>query len=145
MLGMAFKLLVAFAGGVAAALQATLASLMGQRVGVMSSVLIIHVGGTLLAAALLLGQGGSNIAQWRSVPWYALGAGTLGVGILSAINYAIPRLGVGTTITLFVTAQLMVGAMVDHFGFFGTDVRPFDMARTLGVGALLSGTWLMVR
>ncbi len=145
MLGMAFKLLVAFSGGVAAALQATLASLMGQRVGLMASVLIIHIGGTLLAAALLLGQGGGNIAQWRTVPWYALGAGTLGVGILSAINYAIPRLGVGTTITLFVAAQLTVGAIVDHFGFFGTDVRPFDAVRTLGVGALLTGTWLMVR
>ena len=145
MLGMAFKLLVAFSGGVAAALQATLASLMGQRIGLMTSVLIIHIGGTLLAAALLLGQGGSNIAQWRTVPWYALGAGTLGVGILSAINYAIPRLGVGTTITLFVAAQLTVGAIVDHFGLFGTYVRPFDIARTLGVTSLLFGTWLMVR
>ena len=145
MLGMAFKLLVAFSGGIAAALQATLASLMGQRVGLMASVLIIHIGGTLLAAILLLGQGGGNIAQWRTVPWYALGAGTLGVGILSAINYAIPRLGVGTTITLFVAAQLTVGVLVDHFGLFGTDVRPFDIARTVGVGALLSGTWLMVR
>ena len=72
-------------------------------------------------------------------------AGTLGVGILSAMNYAIPRLGVGTTITLFVAAQLTVGAIVDHFGLFGTDVRPFDIARTLGMTSLLFGTWLMVR
>ena len=145
MLGMALKLLVAFSGGVAAALQATLASLMGQRVGSMASVFIVHIGGTLLAAALLLGQGGGNIAQWRTVPWYALGAGTLGVGILAAMNYSIPRLGVGTTITLFVTAQLTVGAIIDHFGLLGTAVRPFDVARTLGVASLLFGTWLMVR
>ena len=67
MLGMALKLLVAFSGGVAAALQATLASLMGQRVGSMASVLICHTGGTLLAkspAARREGDGG-NIAQWR--------------------------------------------------------------------------------
>ncbi len=145
MWGMALKLVVAFSGGVAAALQATMASLMGQRVGSMASVFIIHVGGTLLAAALLLVQGGGNIAEWRSVPWYALGAGTLGVGILGAMTYAIPRLGVGTTITLFVAAQLTVGAIVDHFGLFGTDVRSFDISRTLGVTSLLFGTWLMVR
>jgi len=145
MFGMTLKLLIAFSGGVAAALQATLASLMGQRVGSMASVFIVHIGGTLLAGALLLGQGGGNIAQWRTVPWYALGAGTLGVGILSAINYAIPRLGVGTTITLFVAAQLTVGVVVDHLGLFGTEVRPFDVARTLGVASLLFGTWLMVR
>ena len=84
---------------------------------------------------LLYKFAGSNIAQWRTVPWYALGAGTLGVGILSAINYAIPRLGVGTTITLFVTAQLMVGAVVDHFGLFGTDVRSMYCAP---VGSLRS-------
>jgi transporter family-2 protein len=145
MIGMALKILIAFSGGVAAALQATLASFMGQRVGLMSSVFIIHLGGTMLAAALLLGQGGSNIAQWRMLPWYALGAGTLGVGILSSVNYAIPRLGVGTTLTLFVSAQLTVGALVDHFGLLGTDVRPIDVTRTLGVAALLVGTWLMLR
>ena len=77
MLGITFKLLVAFSGGIAAALQATLASVMGQRVGSMASVFVVHIGGTLLAGALLLGQGGGNIAQWRTVPWYALGAGTL--------------------------------------------------------------------
>jgi bacterial/archaeal transporter family-2 protein len=144
MFSMALKILVAFSGGVAAALQATLASLMGQRVGLMASVFIIHLGGTLFAAALLLGRGGENIAQWRLLPWYALGAGTLGVGILSSINYAIPRLGVGTTITLFVAAQLTVGAVVDHFGLLGTAVHPFDVTRTFGVGALLVGTWLMM-
>ena len=145
MFAMALKILVAFSGGVAAALQATLASFMGQRVGLMASVFIIHLGGTLFAAALLLGQGGGNIAQWRMLPWYVLGAGTLGVGILSSVNYAIPRLGVGTTITLFVAAQLMVGALVDHFGLLGTAVRPFDVTRTFGAVTLLVGTWLMLR
>ena len=94
---------------------------------------------------VLLTQGGGSIAQWRTVPWYALGAGTLGVGVLGAVTYAIPRIGVGTTITLFVAAQLTVGAIVDHFGLFGTDVRAFDTARTLGVASLLFGTWMMVR
>lgn len=145
MFSMALKLLVAFSGGVAAALQGTLASFMGQRVGVMASVFIVHLGGTLLAAVLLLGQGGGNIAQWRMVPWYALGAGTLGVGILSSISYAIPRLGVGTTITLFVAAQLTVGALVDHFGLLGTHVRPVDITRSFGMATLLVGTWLMLR
>ena len=145
MFSMAFKVLVAFSGGAAAALQGTLASFMGQRVGLMASVFIVHVGGTLLAAALLLGQGGGNIAQWRTLPWYALGAGTLGVAILSSINYSIPRLGVGTTITILVTAQLMVGALVDHFGLLGTQVRPFDMTRSFGMTTMVVGTWLMLR
>ncbi len=145
MFSMALKLLVAFSGGAAAALQATLASFMGQRVGLMASVFIVHVGGTLLAAALLLGQGGGNIAQWRTLPWYALGAGTLGVAILSSINYSIPRLGVSTTITLLVVAQLTVGALVDHFGLLGTQVRPFDVTRSFGMMTLVAGTWLMMR
>lgn len=145
MFSMAFKVLVAFSGGAAAALQGTLASFMGQRVGLMASVFIVHVGGTLLAAALLLGQGGGDIAQWRTLPWYALGAGTLGVAILSSINYSIPRLGVGTTITILVTAQLMVGALVDHFGLLGTQVRPFDMTRSFGMTTMVVGTWLMLR
>lgn len=145
MLATVIQILAGLTGGVAAALQAALASLMGQRIGIMASVFVIHLGGLLLAAALLLGRGGDNLAAWRNVPWYALGAGTLGVVLLSCLNYTIPRLGVGTTITLFVAAQLLLGATLDHYGLLGSVVRPLDAGRALGMGTLLLGTWLIVR
>ena len=88
---------VGLAGGVAVGLQGPLASLMSQRVGTMGSVFIIHLGGALMAGAVLLVIGGGNLAAWRSVPWYALGAGVFGLVILSAVSYTIPRIGAAVT------------------------------------------------
>jgi transporter family-2 protein len=141
MLAAVLHILAGLTGGMAAALQAALAS----RIGLMASVFVIHVGGTLLSAVLLVSRGGEELAAWRNGPWYALGAGTLGVVLLSCLNYAIPRLGVGTTITLFVTAQLILGALLDHYGLLGSIPRPLDLSRAFGVATLLLGTWLIVR
>ncbi|HEX7586908.1 MAG TPA: DMT family transporter, partial [Anaerolineae bacterium] len=76
-------LLIGLAGGVAVGLQGPLTSLMSQRIGTMESVFVIHLGGAILAGAIVLGMQGGNLGAWRTVPWYALAAGALGLVVLS--------------------------------------------------------------
>jgi transporter family-2 protein len=90
-------------------------------------------------------MGGGNLGAWRSVPWYALCAGVWGVVVLSAVSYTIPRIGAASTVTLIVTAQLILSTLLDHFGLLGTSVRSADLSRMIGIAVLLLGTWLMVR
>jgi transporter family-2 protein len=137
--------IVGLLGGVAVGLQGPLTSLMSQHVGTMGSVFIIHLGGALMAGALLLALGGGGLSAWRNVPWYALGAGFFGLVVLSAVSYTIPRIGVATTVTLIVVAQLILSTLLDNFGLLGASVRPIDISRILGIAALFLGTWLMVR
>ena len=137
--------LIGLVGGVAVGLQGPLSSLMSQRVGTMESIFIIHLGGAVAAFLPLLAAGGGNLGSWRSVPWYALVAGLFGLVVIGAISYAIPRVGVATTIILIVAGQLTVGAWLDHFGLLGTAVRPFDLWRLAGVFVISGGVWLMVR
>ncbi len=136
--------IIGLLGGVAVGLQGPLASLMSQRIGTVESVFIIHFGGAVMAGALLLAMSGGNLGAWRSVPWYALGAGVWGLVVLSAVSYTIPRIGAATTVTLIVTAQLILSAVLDHFGLLGTSVRPTDLPRLIGIAVLFLGTWLMV-
>lgn len=138
-------LAVGLAGGVAVGLQGPLTSLMSGRVGAMESVFIVHLGGAIFAAIPLLFVGGGNLGNWRSVPWYALVAGIFGLVILPAVSYTIPRIGVLTTVTLIVVAELVTGAILDHFGLLGAAVRLMDPVRLLGIGVLLLGTWLIIR
>jgi transporter family-2 protein len=145
MQNLVFIILIGLAGGVAVGLQTPLASLLSQRIGTMESVFILHLGGGLLAGLFLLAAGGGNLGAWRSVPWYMLGAGVFGVVVISAISYTIPRIGVATTVTLVVMAQLVISALLDHFGLLGVDVRVLDFQRLAGLAALMLGTWLMVR
>ncbi|MGQ9851609.1 MAG: DMT family transporter, partial [Aggregatilineaceae bacterium] len=82
----------------------------------------------------------------RSVPWYALVSGVGGLVILSAVSYAIPRVGtVATVTTLIVAGQLLLSVMLDHFGLFGMEVRHLDLSRLIGLSVLFVGVWLTVR
>lgn len=138
-------ILIGLAGGVAVGLQSPLASLMSQRLGVFESVFIVHLGGAILAMLPLLFYSGGKLAQWRSVPWYALGAGVFGLVVIGAISYMIPRVGVAASITTIVAGQLLVGMLLDHFGLLGAAERSLDVTRLLGMLVVLFGVWLTVR
>jgi len=137
--------MVAVVGGLAIAIQSFSAGVLGHRVGVMESVFIIHVGGVVLSAVFLVFMRGGNLAAWRSVPWYILIAGFFGVVILAAYSYAIPRIGLATAVTLAIIAQLILSAILDHYGFLGSVQHTFDLRRLIGMLVLFVGTWLIVR
>jgi bacterial/archaeal transporter family-2 protein len=138
-------ILIGLAGGVAVGLQSPLASMMSQRLGTLESVFIVHAGGALIALIPLLLYGGGKLREWRSVPWYALLAGVFGLVVIAAISYMIPRIGVAGSIITVVAGQLLVGTILDHFGWLGGIGRPLDAARLLGMGILFLGVWLTVR
>ena len=138
-------ILIGLAGGVAVGLQSPMASMISQRLGTFESVFIIHVGGALIALLPLLATGGGNLSQWRNVPWYALSAGIFGLVVIAAISYMIPRIGVAGAVTCIVAGQLLISALLDHFGWLGAMLRPLDPARALGLAVLLVGVWLTVK
>jgi transporter family-2 protein len=137
--------ILALLGGIAVGLQGPLASLISQRVSAMGSAFVIHVSGAVIAGAVLLLTGGAKLSMWRGLPWYALGTGLFGVVVIGAVSYTIPRIGVASTVTLLVTAQLILSALLDHFGLLGTELHPLDLSRLAGIVVLLGGTWLIVR
>ncbi|WP_119065330.1 DMT family transporter [Aggregatilinea lenta] len=133
-------------GGVAVGIQSPISSQISQRLGgSLESVFIVHLSGTLIAGALLLLKGEAQFGNWRVLPWYAAIAGVFGVIVISAINFTIPRIGATASVTLVVAGQLIIGLIIDQFGWFETSVREIDVSRLLGVAVLLLGTWLVVR
>jgi transporter family-2 protein len=137
--------IIGLLGGVAVGLQGPLTSLMSQYIGTLESIFIIHIGGAILSLIPLLFLGGGNLGQWRSVPWYALAAGSLGLIILGGMTFMIPRVGVATAVTLVVAGQLVVSAILDHYGMLGASVRHLDLPRAFGLLIVFAGVWLTVR
>ncbi len=129
----------------AAALQGPLTTLISQRLGLWEAIFIIHLGGALAVLPILLAQGGGKLAHWREVPFYALGAGALGLVVLWAITYGIIKVGVATTITFFVAGQLLLGLLLDHNGWLVDYTRRVDLARVVGLALVFSGVWLFLR
>jgi bacterial/archaeal transporter family-2 protein len=138
-------ILIGLAGGMAVGLQSPLASMISQRIGTFESIFIVHIGGAVIALIPLLIYGGGKLSQWRTVPWYALGAGVFGLVVIGAVSYLIPRVGVAASITSIVAGQLLVATVLDHFGWLGAAERPLDPTRMIGLAVVLVGVWLTVK
>jgi transporter family-2 protein len=138
-------LLIGLIGGAAVGVQSPIAGAMSQRVGGTASSFIVHMSGMLLSAAWLFLRGGERIGAWRSLPWYMLGAGLFGLILYQSISVTLPRLGGTSTVMLIIIGQLLVGILVDHFGWLGVTIHPASPARLLGVLVLLLGGYLIAR
>ena len=140
-----FLIGIAVMAGVAVALQAQFMGLLDRSLGTLTSVFITYAGGGLVITLMLAALRGGNLRNWQNVPWYAYGAGLLGLIIVGSIGYVVPRLGVAKGFTLIVASQFLIASLIDHFGFFGATVRTVDLARLLGLCFMLLGVWLVVR
>jgi transporter family-2 protein len=138
-------IIIAAIGGIAVALQGQFMGLMDKGIGTRESVFITYASGGILAGIILLAFGGGNLRSWREVPWYAMSAGVLGLVIVAAIGYTVPRLGLARAFTIIVASQFLTVALLDHFGLLGAVMRPLELSRLLGFGVLILGVWLIMR
>lgn len=138
-------ILIGILGGVAIGLQGPFSSIIGQRLGILEGVFIIHLGGTVAALIPLLMLGGGKLAGWHTVPWYALCGGVLGLVVVGAIAYNIPHIGAASAMVLIVAGQLITGSVLDHFGAFGLSAKPIEIQKAAGLLIVFLGVWLTIR
>jgi transporter family-2 protein len=139
-----FIILIGLIGGMAIGFQSPMASMIGQRLGVLESVFIVHAGGAIAALIPMLIYG-NKLTEWRSVPWYTLGAGVFGLVVIYAMSYMIPRIGIAGALITLLAGQLLIGSLLDHFGLLGAMQRPFDFTRAFGLSIVMLGVWLTVK
>jgi bacterial/archaeal transporter family-2 protein len=134
--------------GMGVAVQATLLSIIGRRVGVLSATTMAAVVGlvgiavvTLLATRTIDGV----VAAFRQPTWLWLIGGGLGIAILAVLTFGRPHLGTFGTIALLIGGQLAASLMIDSLGLFGVDRVPFTLARGAGLVLLAAGAVLALR
>lgn len=137
-------LLVGLAGGMAIGVQSPMSSIISQRLGMLESIFIVHAGGALVVLIPIL-VFGSRLREWRSVPWYTLGAGAFGLVVISSMSYMIPRIGIAGALITLLAGQLIVGSLLDHFGWLGVTQRVLDLPRIIGLIVVMAGVWLTVK
>ena len=137
-------LLIVFAGALVG-FQIPLNSLLSSRVGLLEGALVVHLVGAVFAgvALLIFWTGGLN--AWRIVPWYGYLGGVFGVILITVLSFATPKIGVSATLVIFLVSQLIVGAIIGHFGWLETPIKPINLAKLIGFGLLIAGAWLVVK
>jgi len=144
-LNLLYLVMIAALGGVAVACQGQLIGIIDKNIGTLESVFITYGGGGLIIGIIMLVLRGGNLSSLQSIPSYTLLAGPLGVILIAAIGYSVPRLGLVTAFTIIVAAQFIIAAVIDHFGFLGADIRHMNLSRMFGIGVMLAGIWITVR
>lgn len=138
-------ILIAVLGGVAVVIQARFNGIMDRSMGTVESVFITYGLGGLIIALVMVALRGGNLTAFRTAPWYVALAGVCGLVIIGAISYAVPRLGLAVAFTIMVTTQFVLGAVFDHYGWLGGELRPLTLQKAAGILVLLLGVWLIIR
>lgn len=127
--------------------QSVLNSVLGRKTGNFGSVLIltlVSIGVLLILITLF-----PNTSNLRALPslskWYLYLGGILGVIILAAPIFLIPRIGVTSTLMGLVIGQLVLALVFDHFGFLNTPKIEINLFRVIGLILLIAGVFLVRR
>ncbi|HWE33109.1 MAG TPA: DMT family transporter [Solirubrobacteraceae bacterium] len=142
--GVAFICTVAV--GLLVGMQPAANARLGQHVGNIGAAFVsIALSMTIMTVVLLIaGHPGrlSGLSGFRP-EWLIGGLG--GAAVVTIGLVAVRPLGAGTVIALLVGAQLIVGVLVDRFGWFGVHVVGLSATRIAGLVLVIGGTLLITR
>lgn len=143
-----FFLMLAFAAGMLAPLQAGMNTRMGRAIGdPFYAALISFVVGTLglIVYGLFSRMEFAAIRHAADIHWTIWLAGLLGAFYVTATIILTPKLGAALTFSLVVAGQLAMALILDQMGAFGIPVQPVNWQRLAGVLLITAGVILIRR
>lgn len=142
--GTGLAVALAATAGLAGSVQAVVMGRLGDRIGAVEAVAFSFVLSMLLAVSLLLVARRTlvGIGEGLRAPAWMWGGAALGTFIVFTITYATPKLGATATIGLLIAGQLVMGAVIDRLGLFGTEQIDLSWPRVLGILLLAVGAAL---
>lgn len=135
------------AGGLLAGLQAPSNALLAQatRSPVNAALVAFTIASLGLVAAALVARTPPDLGAVRALPWYAWLGGVYGAVFVTASAFAVPRIGAGMTVTLFLIGQMSMSVWLDQVGGLGLMRQPLNATRLIGLGLLFLGAALVRR
>jgi transporter family-2 protein len=120
---------------------------LGQRLGNLGSVLILtFVSAGFVGLLILLFPATATLKSFPGFPeWYLYLGGILGVGILAAPIFLVPRIGTTSTLIAIILGQSLIALIIDHFGLFASPKIELNLARGIGVLLVAIGAYLVGR
>jgi len=125
--------------GVCFAVQGPVNTALGKRTSAIQATTISFLGGMIACffMVIIIGQGDLSKIGEASF-WQFLG------GLYGAINVcisvlAMPILGVALTLMSVLIGQLLMGAIIDGFGWFDTSAVPITPLRVIGIAIAVAG------
>ncbi|MFZ3577640.1 DMT family transporter [Virgibacillus sp. DJP39] len=116
-------------GGIALSTQSAINGTFSRKAGTIETTFLTFMTGSMFLAIVILFFGQGDIFAIFKVPVWQLSAVFLGVLFLLFNVFAVPRIGVIATSIAVIIGQLVIGVVIDHFGWFNSLVIPLDAQR----------------
>ncbi len=131
--------LLSILAGAAMSVQGVINSKLGQSIGTMHANAFVQ--GTAfalsLAALLFAKQGGfAALGHTPAVYWFG---GAIGLVITLGVMLSVKDLGPALAVSIILIAQLLTAALIEAFGWLGSDRVPFDWHKYAGLGLMIAG------
>lgn len=103
--------------------------------------------GTLALTIICLIQGNflQDLKRLTLASPYHFVGGLFGALFVGSSIMLIPKLGATTLMASFVTGQLLMSLVLDHYGWFGVTAQSISFQRVAGVILLFTGLLLIVK
>ena len=145
----AIWLVVGFIFGFAPPIQTTVNSMLGQEIGApIGASMISFLVGTIVLLLICIFYAKSlrihtSHPQFGKIkPTYFLG-GILGVIFVTANIVLMPQLGAALTTVIGMLGMMVMGLLIDTFGWFGVPKRHVDARRIIGLFIIVIGIILL--
>ncbi len=141
--------IIALLCGLAIGAQSSLTSAAGKVTGaVLTGLLVNFIGGSAAGLLLIVVYARQGKAIFSAIQPPTLGiiaiSGLIGLGIVSGVAYALPKIGIAAGLSTIIAGQMTVAILVDTFGITGGESIPLDWSRIGGLVLLALGTWAIL-
>jgi len=116
-------------GGIMLSAQSSINGTFSRKAGTIETTLLTFITGAMFLAIIILFFGQGNILAILEAPKWQLSAAFLGTIYLLFTVIAVPRIGVIATNIAGIIGQLVIGILIDHFGWFNSLEIPLDWKR----------------
>ena len=105
-------------------IEGSIYAVLGDHIGKLESSLYNFAVGSIILAIALLFLGKGSLSYTVRAPKWELTGGLLGVVYLTVLVFAIPVIGVGLAMGSVVVGQMIMSAIIEHYGLLGSEKKP---------------------
>ena len=133
------SILFAFSAGIFIAMQNVCNTNINKFIGTWETTSIVHLIGLIFSMVMVLLFSNRNYAPLADINKLYLFGGVFGVLIVYTIVRSISLSSVALTMSILVVTQLIVSALIDHFGLFGMEQVALNPSKILGSVIMVIG------
>lgn len=132
-------------GGITLSAQSSINGTFSRKAGTIETTLLTFLTGTLFLAIFIVFFGQGNILAILEAPKWQLSAAFLGTMYLLLTVIAVPKIGVIAASIAGIAGQLIIGMLIDHFGWFNSLVIALDMKRAFALLFMLIALYFIYK